>query len=117
MAFDFDVIIIGSGFGATVLAVDQSAKNKSVFILERGVWWLTPELSAENPMPPFLASHPTTQPIQYWPRPDHRRGVIDFLSIVKASGPLGDLQSFANGIAELLFRTQTSAASVPVSQL
>src|SRR5262245_4424912 len=32
MAFDFDVIIVGSGFGATVLAVDQAAKNKSVFI-------------------------------------------------------------------------------------
>jgi cholesterol oxidase len=100
MAFDFDVIIVGSGFGATVLAVDQSNKNKSVFILERGLWWLTPELSAENPMPPYLKSHPTTQPIQYWPRPDHRRGLIDFLSVVKATGVLGDLQSFANGIAD-----------------
>ena len=100
MPFDFDVIIIGSGFGATVLAVDQSAKNKSVFILERGVWWLTPELSAENPMPAYLKSNPTTQPVQYWPRPDHRRGVIDFLSIVKARGVLGDLQDFANGVAD-----------------
>jgi len=100
MAFDFDVIIVGSGFGATVLAVDQSNKNKTVFILERGLWWLTPELSAENPMPPYLKSHPTTQPIQYWPRPDHRRGLIDFLSVVKATGVLGDLQSFANGIGD-----------------
>jgi cholesterol oxidase len=100
MATDFDVIIIGSGFGATVLAIDQSAKGKSVLILERGVWWSTPELTAENPLSPYLKSHPDTQPVQYWPRPDHRRGLIDFLSVVKASGPLGDLQDFANGIAD-----------------
>jgi cholesterol oxidase len=100
MAFDFDVIIIGSGFGATVLALDQSAKGKSIMILERGVWWLTPELSAENPMHPFLKARPTTQPVQYWPRPDHRGGVIDLLSVVKANGPLGGLQDFANAISD-----------------
>lgn len=100
MAFDVDVIIIGSGFGATVTALDQSAKGKSILILERGVWWLTPELSAENPMAPFLKTHPTTQPVQYWPRPDHRGGVLDLLSIVKASGVVGDLQDFANGLAD-----------------
>ena len=100
MAFDYDVIIIGSGFGATVLALDQNTKNKSILILERGVWWLTPELSAENPMNPFLKTRPTTQPVQYWPRPDHRGGIIDLLSVVKASGALGGLQDFANGIAD-----------------
>jgi len=100
MAFDFDVIIIGSGFGATVLALDQSDKGKSVLILERGVWWLTPELSAENPMSPYLKARPKTQPVQYWPRPDHRGGVIDLLSVVKATGALGGLQGFANGIAD-----------------
>ncbi len=104
MAFDFDVIIIGSGFGATVAAIDQSNKGKRVLILERGVWWLTPELSVENPKAPFLAARPDTQPIQYWPRPDHRRGLIDFLSIVQASGVLGGLQDFANGVADFFTR-------------
>ena len=33
MAVDFDVIIIGSGFGASVLAMDQFSKGKSIFIL------------------------------------------------------------------------------------
>src|SRR6266513_1501355 len=82
MALDIDVIVIGSGFGAAVAAIDQAGKGKTVFILERGVWWLTPELSAENPMNPFLK----TQPVQYWPRPDHRRGLVDFLAVVKANG-------------------------------
>ena len=100
MAVDFDVIIIGSGFGATVLAIDQFSKGKSVLILERGVWWSTPELTAENPLNPYLKANPSTQPVQYWPRPDHRRGLIDFLSVVKAYGALGDLQDFANGVAD-----------------
>src|SRR6267154_5040773 len=100
MATDFDVIIIGSGFGASVLAMDQSAKGKSVLILERGLWWSTPELTAENPLNPYLKSHPNTQPVQYWPRPDHRRGLIDFLSVVAATLTKSDLQDFANGIAD-----------------
>src|SRR6266446_1753877 len=97
MALDFDVIVIGSGFGAAVAAIDQAGKGKTVLILERGVWWLTPELSAENPMNPFLKARPTTQPVQYWPRPDHRRGLI---AIVRANGVVGDLQDFANGVAD-----------------
>lgn len=96
MAVDFDVIIIGSGFGATVIALDQVTKGKSILILERGVWWSTPELSAENPMNPFLK----LQPVQYWPRPDHRRGLVDMLAVVQATGVLGDLQDFANGVAD-----------------
>jgi cholesterol oxidase len=100
MAFDFDVLIIGSGFGATVLALDQAAKGKTIMILERGVWWLTPELSVENPMAPFLKSHAASQPVQYWPRPDHRRGLVDFMAMVKANGVLGGLQDFANGVAD-----------------
>ncbi|HEX7288968.1 MAG TPA: GMC oxidoreductase [Candidatus Angelobacter sp.] len=96
MAFDFDVIIIGSGFGATVVALDQAAKGKRVFILERGVWWSTTELSAENPMNPYVK----LQTVQYWPRPDHRRGLTDMLAVVQATGVLGDLQDFAGGVAD-----------------
>lgn len=100
MALNYDVIVIGSGFGAAVSAIDQFGKGKSVLILERGVWWLTPELTGENPMNPFLKSRPDTQPVQYWPRPDHRRGLVDFLAIVKANGIAGALQDFANGVAD-----------------
>src|SRR5258708_21223406 len=47
-------------------------------------------------MNPFLK----TQPGQYWPRPDHRRGLVDFLAVVKANGVAGALQDFASGVAE-----------------
>jgi cholesterol oxidase len=100
MAFDFDVIIIGSGFGATVVALDQAAKGKTVFILERGVWWSTPELSTENPLNPFLKLQLNDGEVQFWPRPDHRRGLTDMLAVVQATGVLGDLQDFAAGVAD-----------------
>ena len=79
----------------------------ALFILERGVWWLTPELSAENPMNPFLRMRPKMQPVQYWPRPDHRGGVIDLLSVVKATGILGGLQDFGNSkvVTQSAFRS------------
>src|SRR5438046_9178049 len=98
MALDVDVIVIGSGFGAAVAVIDQAGKGKTVFILERGVWWLTPELSAENPMNPFLK----TQAVQYWARPDHRRGLVDILAAGKENGGGGALHGLHNGGAESL---------------
>src|SRR5438105_3568816 len=98
MAFDFDVIIIGSGFGATALAIDLNNKGKTIMILERGLWWSTPELSGDNQMKPYLKARP--QLVQYWPRPDNSTGLLDFLAMVKANSVLGGLQDFANGIAD-----------------
>ena len=100
MAFDFDLIVIGSGFGATVAAMEMAGRNKSVLILERGLWWNTPEITAENQLKPYLKMQRDAHLMQYWPRPDHRAGLIDFLGIVKANGVLGDLQGFANGVAD-----------------
>ncbi|MBI3693787.1 MAG: hypothetical protein HY238_02950, partial [Acidobacteria bacterium] len=85
MPFDFDAIIIGTGFGATVaatvLALDKK-KNK-ILMLERGVWWFTPE----RPLPKYITSRPgdKREPLQYWPRPDHQQGVLDLLSVVKTN--------------------------------
>ena len=51
MALDFGVIVIGSGFGAAVAAIDQAGKGKTVFILERGVWWLIVRRESDEPIP------------------------------------------------------------------
>src|SRR5918912_2388772 len=63
----YDVIVIGSGFGATV-AVTTLLERKpglNVLILERGVWWLSPD----RPKPDYLAENPA-EPTQYYARPD-----------------------------------------------
>ncbi len=76
MPFDYEVIIIGTGFGATVAATQLTENNHKlrVLMIERGCWWFSPE----RPFPAFLK----TQPVEYWPRPDHNKGLIDFLAAV-----------------------------------
>ncbi len=94
MADNFDVIIIGSGFGATVAATKLVLEKhkKNVLMLERGVWWFTPE----RPLPKYVTQPPNKpQNIQYWPRPDHAKGVCDLLSVVKTNN------DFVEGLRDL----------------
>ena len=79
MPQNFDAIIIGTGFGATVAVSSLRAKKKSVLMLERGLWYFTPE----RPIPPYIQN--TKQPIQYWPRPDHRDGLLDLLAMARTN--------------------------------
>ena len=44
----FDAIVIGTGFGGTIAAVQLVAKGKSVLLLERGTFWRSP-----YPLPPI----------------------------------------------------------------
>src|SRR6478672_7237718 len=87
MADHFDMIIIGTGFGATVLVTElivEQHRPIRVCMLERGVWWFTPE----RPFPPYIQGRigtPKAEPIQYWPRPDHRDGVTNLLAAVRTN--------------------------------
>src|SRR5215468_8540395 len=87
----FDAIVIGTGFGGTIAAVQLAAKGKSVLILERGTFWRSP-----YPLPPIKGDLGDTEgdkfgdwakqknmPVQYWPRPDHRKGLSDFLAALR----------------------------------
>ncbi len=103
---DFDAIIIGTGFGATVAATQLVKKNKRVLMLERGLWWYSPE----RPLPDYIKQRSQKQngelpeqPVQYWPRPDHRDGLANFLSIVRTNAVLGALQQIGGTIIEELF--------------
>lgn len=93
---DFDAIIIGTGFGATVAATKLVQKGKTVLMLERGLWWFTPE----RPLPDYLKQRSQgdfpEQPIQYWPRPNHSKGLVDFLSVVRTNSPLENLRQLGN---------------------
>jgi cholesterol oxidase len=104
---EVDVIIIGTGFGASVAVTKLLEKNPNakILMLERGLWWFTPE----RPLPQYLLDQnktdPKKQPIQYWPRPNNNKGVINLLSMVKTNNTLientrkffGDIGNFFTG--------------------
>src|ERR1041385_7184563 len=104
---EVDVIIIGTGFGASVAVTKllEKKSNATIHMLERGLWWFTPE----RPLPQYLIDQnkndPKKQPIQYWPRPDHARGLVNMLSVVKTNNAfientrqfLGDIGTFFTG--------------------
>lgn len=94
---DFDVIIVGTGFGASVAATRLAKKNKRILMLERGLWWFTPERA----LPEYIQKQTDSsrQPVHYWPRPDNNVGLVEFLSVVRANATLGFLQRLWNKVA------------------
>lgn len=87
---DYDAIIIGSGFGATVAVSKLVENGKKVLVLERGTWWVTPEKLGQPPAakpddPPKLPewAKQAGQPVQYWPRPDNTEGLLDLFASVR----------------------------------
>ena len=85
---NYDAIVIGTGFGATIAATRLALKGKKVLMLERGTWWITPEklgkppAAAKPPIPEYAKQN--NQPVQYWPRPDHREGLLDFFAALRS---------------------------------
>ena len=59
MPNDFHAIVIGTGFGANVVASNLAARfpnttgKPKILMLERGVWWFSPE----RPFPPPFAAN------------------------------------------------------------
>ncbi len=117
MPFDFEVAIIGSGFGATVVATELARKAKfkpdangpKILMLERGVWWFTPERGFPDTFKPnvdttYPPGTPEKQPVQYWPRPDHRRGVLELLYATWANLPGGDRRNDPGSHPQPLYR-------------
>jgi cholesterol oxidase len=98
---DYDAIVIGSGFGGTVAATKLMGQGKKVLILERGTWWISPEKLGKPPelapgkqrMPDWLKAN--EQPVQYWPRPDHKEGLLDVFASVRTDSNRDGLYKFS----------------------
>jgi cholesterol oxidase len=92
---DCDVIIVGTGFGATVAVSKLAGSGKRIVMLERGTFWQTPEKLGKPPapkpgdpppLPEWAAKQNPPQPVQYWPRPDHSEGLIDLFECLRILG-------------------------------
>ncbi len=81
----YDVVVIGSGFGGTMVALTLARalkdKGKKILILERGTWWTTPVGTVQDKEVAtysFLRTE-KRQPVQFWPSMDHFKGLADVL--------------------------------------
>lgn len=78
----FDVIIVGTGFGATVAATEiaTACPKARILLLERGVFFTSPE----RPVPDYITE--SKHPYQYWPTPDNDSGFRHaFLDLVRTN--------------------------------
>src|SRR5216683_2549802 len=89
-AFDYDLVIIGSGFGGTMTALTLAEKLQGqkprILLLERGTWWTTPVSTVQDKMVATYDFLRTThkQPVQFWSSVEHVKGLIDlFLRCVR----------------------------------
>ena len=87
MAFDYDVVVIGTGFGGTMTALPLAEhfkkrnKKEKILMLERGTWWTTPVSTVQDKEVAtfdFLKSN--KQPVQYWSAVGTTRGLIDIVT-------------------------------------
>lgn len=103
----FEAVVIGSGFGGTVLTLslankfesDNTSNNidKKVCLLERGQWWLSHEINYTPPgerspsyhtnMREFLDDN--KRPYHFWPYPDTIKGNIEIASAARAISKTG----------------------------
>src|SRR5215216_4955153 len=83
----YRVVIIGTGFGATMTAIPlaQYLKDRkpgeTVLMLERGTWWTTPVSTVQDKeikTAEFIANK--GQPVQYWSSLNNFRGFLDIFS-------------------------------------
>jgi choline dehydrogenase-like flavoprotein len=92
----FEAVVVGSGFGGTILALSFANKfendntmnntDEKVCILERGQWWLSHEMnftpkSGRTTFPnmrEFLEDN--GRPYHFWAHPDNAFGILELLS-------------------------------------
>jgi choline dehydrogenase-like flavoprotein len=93
---DYDVIVIGSGFGGTMTSLtlarafkvwneNHSEKKKKILLLERGTWWTTPVSTVQDKgVKTYDFLNAKGQPVQFWPSVEHLKGFVDiFLRCVR----------------------------------
>jgi choline dehydrogenase-like flavoprotein len=110
----FEAVVVGSGFGGTILALSLANKyesdnakdntNNQVCVLERGQWWLTHELTytpkekrkTSPNMREFLVD--SKRPYHFWAHPDNVKGQLELLSTARELSKTGiyDLRILGN---------------------
>lgn len=110
----FEAVVVGSGFGGTILALSLANKfesdnaknntNKKVCVLERGQWWISHELNytpkEERKNRPNIREflEDNKMPYHFWAHPDSSKGILELLSSARELSKTGlyDLRTLGN---------------------
>jgi choline dehydrogenase-like flavoprotein len=89
----YDAIVVGSGFGGTIMALtiarefflewnkDKTKPKRKVLLMERGTWWTTPVGTVQDKEVAMAAMlKKQNHPVQYWSANNSFRGLIDILT-------------------------------------
>jgi cholesterol oxidase len=121
---DYDAVIIGTGFGGCIAASKLIEKwnganpKKKILMLERGTWWQPSDKLGIAAAPPpnlplaqFLQQN--NEPVQYWPRPEHKEGLLYIFSVVRtALNPKGLYRYFTSENAHILTASGVGGGSL-----
>jgi cholesterol oxidase len=103
--FDHDVVVVGSGFGASMTALSLArafkarGRGESILMLERGTWWTTPVGTVQDKEVKTYGFLKDThaQPVQFWSSAENFRGFIDlFTRCVRRNGNEDGLYDLTN---------------------
>jgi cholesterol oxidase len=94
---NYDAIVIGTGFGATIAATRLVEKGKRVVVLERGTWWVTPDapdqLLATKSLYGWIKEN--NHPVQHFLRSDDKDGLMNLYSTLRSRRNKGGLYNFS----------------------
>jgi choline dehydrogenase-like flavoprotein len=103
--FDHDVVVVGTGFGASMTALTLArafkarGQGESILMLERGTWWTTPVGTVQDKEVKTYGFLKDThgQPVQFWSSAENFRGFIDlFTRCVRRKGNEDGLYDLTN---------------------
>ena len=107
MSKQFDVIIIGSGFGGAITARRLAEKGMSVLVLERGRRW-EPATYPRKPGDPWIYSHH---------KPERHNGWLDMrffrhMTVAQAAGVGGGSLTYSSVALEAASHVRSSSMFV-----
>ena len=94
---NYDAIVIGTGFGATIAATRLVERGKRVVVLERGTWWVTPEsperLTATKDLYAWIKGN--NHPVQHFLRSDDNGELLRLYGMLRSRRNKGGLYNFS----------------------
>lgn len=83
----YRAVVIGSGFGGTMVALPlaqefkRRGKGEKLLMLERGTWWTTPVSTVQDKgVKTYQFLQDKGQPVQFWSSAENFRGFIDIFT-------------------------------------